>query len=125
MSVISNDTTDISNFSQNVVVFRYLNNNAVVERFWSFCALRQADAITLANKIDERISQVLLLDSDKSKLIAHCYDGAAVMSGQNGGVQTLIKRIYPNAQFVHCSAHQFNLIIQQAVSTISEMRLFC
>ena len=102
MSVISDDTTDISNFSQNVVVFRYLNNNAVVERFWSFCALGQAYAITLANKIVERISQVLPLDSDKSRLIAHCYDGAAVMSGQNGGVQTLIKRIYPNAQFVHC-----------------------
>ena len=36
LAVISDDTTDIKQMSQNVVVFRYLVSNRVVERFWSF-----------------------------------------------------------------------------------------
>ena len=124
LAVISDDTTDISNYSQNVVVFRYLNNNGVVERFYSFCTLGEANAEALAEKIKDRICQVLPADDDKEKLIAQCYDGAAVMRGEHGGVQTLIRKVYPNAQFIHCWAHQFNLVIQQAVSSVPELDLF-
>ena len=33
------------------------------------------------------------------------YDGASVMSGHIGGVQTLMHQQYPFAYFVHCAAH--------------------
>jgi hypothetical protein len=35
------------------------------------------------------------------KLIAQTYDGTAVMSGDKGGVQTMIKETYKNAHFIH------------------------
>ncbi|XP_078545046.1 zinc finger MYM-type protein 1-like [Lissotriton helveticus] len=46
------------------------------------------------------------------------------MSGNLGGVQKRIRDVYPNAHFVHCYAHQLNLIMQQAVSKIRETRVF-
>jgi len=39
------------------------------------------------------------------------YDGAACMSGKFNGVQQLIKNHYPQALYVHCSAHSFNLVV--------------
>ena len=48
LAVISDDTTDVSNHSQNVVAFRYIKDKTVVERFWSFRTLSQGDASTIA-----------------------------------------------------------------------------
>ena len=42
-AVMSDDTTDISDSSQNVV-FRYLVDNKVVEQFWSFSELSTANS---------------------------------------------------------------------------------
>lgn len=79
---------------------------------------------TIASKIISCLDEVLPGPNDKQKLIAQCYDGAAVMSGCNRGVQTIVKQSYPNSHYVHCYAHQLNLILQQAVSQIPQMRLF-
>ena len=60
----------------------------------------------------------------KQKLVAHCYDGASVMSEQYRDVHSIVKEAYPNAYHVHCYAYQLNLILQQAVSSISSVRVF-
>ena len=52
------------------------------------------------------------------------YDGASVMSGHIGGVQTLMRQQYPFAYFVHCAAHRLNLVLSQAVSSISPVKVF-
>ena len=44
MAVIADDTTDVSNHLQNVVVFRYIVSGKIVERFWTFCDLPQGNA---------------------------------------------------------------------------------
>ena len=36
VAAISDDTTDVSSYQQNVVVFRYIVDGKVVERFWPF-----------------------------------------------------------------------------------------
>ena len=46
------------------------------------------------------------------------------MSGQHRGVQSIVKETYPNAHYVHCYAHQLNLILQQATSQIVSVRVF-
>ena len=58
---------------------------------------------------------------DKQKLVAQCYDGASVMSGQHRGVQSIVKEAYPNAHYVHFYAHQLNLVLQQATSQIDSV----
>ena len=46
------------------------------------------------------------------------------MSGHIGGVQTLMRQQYPFAYFVHCAAHRLNLVLSQAVSSISHCKGF-
>ena len=44
-------------------------------------------------------------------LIAISMDGASVMSGHISGVQARLKTSYPWLVYIHCNAHQLNLII--------------
>ena len=46
------------------------------------------------------------------------------MSGEKGGVQAIIKETYTNAHFVHCYAHQLNLVMQKASSQNTQGRIF-
>lgn len=50
------------------------------------------------------------------KLIAQSYDGAAVMSGELGGTQALVKKKFPKAEFIHCKAHILNLVLLHSCS---------
>ena len=124
LAVISDDTTDIKQMSQNVVVFRYLVSNRVVERFWSFAELDGGNADFISERILSCVSDVLPFPADDSKLIAQCYDGASVMSGVHGGVQKKVKDLYMHAHFVHCYAHQLSLIVQNAVSAENDVKRF-
>ena len=47
-----------------------------------------------------------------------------MLSGVNRGVQAKMREVYNNAYFVHCYAHQLNLIIQKAVSQNTAVRTF-
>ena len=124
MAVIADDTTDVSNHLQNVLVFRYIVSGKVVERFWSFCDLPQGNAENISANVISCLNSILPGAHDKQKLVAQCYDGASVMSGQHRGVQSIVKETYPNAHYVHCYAHQLNLILQQATSQIVSVRVF-
>ena len=54
-AVVADDTTDVSNHLQNVVVFRYIVSGKVVKRFWTFCDLPQGNA--------ENISAIVIMIS--------------------------------------------------------------
>jgi hypothetical protein len=60
----------------------------------------------------------------KEKLIMQTIDGASVMSGHINGVQTLVRREYPFAYFVHCAAHRLNLVLCQPASSIAPAKIF-
>ena len=61
----------------------------------------------------------------QNKLIAQAYDGATVMSGTNHGVQTIMKETFPHAHYIHCYAHQTNLVLQKLSTSIPQANLFC
>ena len=65
-------------------------------------------AAALAGHVDE-IAAYFGLDGDK--VVAQSYDGAAVMSGDKSGVQTLVKQRFPKAGYIHCRAHVLNLVL--------------
>lgn len=122
VSIIADETTDVSTKFQMVVVLRYvLSNGKPTERFWTFLTPENHDAHTLTNSLKNILSEII---TDKEKLISQSYDGASVMSGRHSGVQALIRQEYPYAYFVHCYAHQLNLIMAQAASQNREVRLF-
>ncbi|GBN30192.1 Zinc finger MYM-type protein 1 [Araneus ventricosus] len=122
VSVIADETTDVSSISQLVVVFRYvLSNGQPVERFWGFTNPPGHDAQSIAECIQASLEKVV----DKpEKLISQNYDGTNVMSGQHAGVQAFIQCAYKNAQYVHCYAHQLNLIAGRATGQNQQVRVF-
>ena len=61
---------------------------------------------------------------EKDKIISQSYDGASVMRGEHKGVQKLVKDRFPFAHYVHCYAHQLNLILSNVSSIITKVRIF-
>lgn len=122
VSVMADDTTDISEQTQMVIVFRYELCQSVYERFWGFFRPENQTADGLSKCLLNEINKIV--KNDTSKLIAQTYDGANVMRGETGGVQTKLKQIFPNAHFVHCYAHQLNLVMKRATSAIRQVRIF-
>ena len=72
----------------------------------------------LSQQLDE------LIKDNPGKLIAQTYDGAAALSGAKSGVQCRVKEKFPNAHFLHCYAHQLNLILKKATSFNLNVRIF-
>nr|CAH7751058.1 unnamed protein product [Callosobruchus chinensis] len=115
VAVIADETTDVASH------YQVLPDGTPVERFWCFTNPPNHDAVSLSKCIKTILKQVI----DKpEKLISQSYDGASVMSGCHSSVQTLIKSDYKFAFYVHCYAHQLNLILSQATSQNQEVRVF-
>lgn len=62
---------------------------------------------------------------DVTKVVAQCYDGANVMSGDFGGMQVVVSRecgrIIP---YIHCFNHRLHLVIKEILRTIRDARSF-
>ena len=114
LATMTDETTDISDKSQVVITFRYMKNGMPVERFWGFFNPVDLLSETLFNLLNDEVKP--LIGQNPEKLISQTYDGAAVLRGVNRGVQAKMREVHNNAYFVHCYAHQLNLIIQKAVS---------
>ncbi|GBO29569.1 hypothetical protein AVEN_132743-1 [Araneus ventricosus] len=72
VSVIADETTNVSSISQLVVVFRYvLSNGQPVERFWGFTNPPGHDAKSIAECIQEGLEKVV---AKLEKLISQSYD---------------------------------------------------
>lgn len=121
ISIMADETTDVSQITQLVIVFRYLVDNEVKERFWGFFQPKSTDA--------PGISEVLLNELEKvvdhpDKVIGQTFDGAAVMRGDKNGVKVKVQSIYKFAYYVHCYAHQLNLILKSSAKSKSSARFF-
>ena len=79
--------------------------------------MQKLDAQWLANFILKKIEELGL---DLSEIIAECYDGANVMSGQATGVQAHIVEKIPHAFYVHCHAHRLNLVLINCVKNLED-----
>ena len=51
------------------------------------------------------------LGLDVRLIRSQSYDGAANMSGHKSGLQTRVKEVNPNALYIHCCAHNLNLVL--------------
>ena len=121
VSVQADETTDSACKCQLVIILRYLVNGEVKERFLGFYEAKVKTAKAITKIIKEQIEGYNLTE----KLVAQTYDGASTMSGCHGGVQTLMRETYPYAHFVHCYAHQLNLIMEQACTNqVTSIKVF-
>ena len=103
-----------------MIVVRYVEDFEPVERFLKFVELQDRTANGLTQALKENLDSFNL----ESKLIAQSYDGTAVMRGSINGVQVQMKKFFPHAHYVHCYAHQLNLIIKKMASCNKRLMLF-
>ena len=122
LSVMLDETSDMSCFSQQSTVLRYVNADGIIcERFIKFSDVsKDRSAAAIARLV---VAQLTELGSLK-KLIAQTYDGAAFMSGELNGAQAKVKDSAPDAIFIHCLAHKLNLVLIQAALNIPKCNIF-
>lgn len=100
---------------------RYVHDGKIYERFIKYLQPKGHTTDILAAEI---VNELDSLNIDKNKLIGQCYDGASVMSGNSNGVQKIVRYMYPYAYYVHCYAHQLNLILERGASINNTVRSF-
>jgi len=96
------------------VLCRFVNDEGkIVERF---LGLKHIEKCTLAALKEALVNMLSSHKLSISMLRGQGYDGASNMRGEFNGVQRLIQDINPYAFYVHCFAHQLQLVVV-AVST--------
>ncbi|KAJ4438622.1 hypothetical protein ANN_14569 [Periplaneta americana] len=80
-AVLADETTDISNATQLVVIYRYITNGKPVEGFWACKNSPEQNAESLFMCTEEEIDRHVR--EDPSKLIAQTYDGCAKDTEKN------------------------------------------
>ena len=126
-SIVLDTTPDITRIDQLSIVFRYVkiiyDNNQkpvdiqVKESFIEFNPIYDHTAGGLEDVIKS------FLEKNKinfSKCRGQAYDGTAVMSGPYTGLQARLQKLQKHAKYVHCAAHNLNLVINDAVKGVSE-----
>lgn len=126
-SIIMDSTQDIVKLDQVSVVIRYVVLNyedldiSIKESFLGFFKIDKHGA----QDYEELITEILLMFKiDINKCRGQGYDGASVMSGVYSGVQKRIKDKVPNASYVHCCAHNLNLVISDAAKCSPKVASF-
>ena len=110
-SIEADEANDSSKKSQLSLIFRYtLPSGDITEAFGGFFDVsRGRNAETISSILIDALST---FQCKTEKLIAQCYDGAAVMASEINGVTAKIKSIAPESLHVHCFAHQLNLVLK-------------
>lgn len=122
VALMADETTDVSEHQQMVLVYRYEINGDIYERFWGFFEPDGQSSVQLSECLLTELNSHF--KSTPNKIIAQTFDGAAVMRGITNGVQSKIREHYPLAYYVHCYAHQLNLLMEKAASQNKPARVF-
>ncbi|XP_052626919.1 uncharacterized protein LOC128133492 [Lactuca sativa] len=100
---------EIGQDEQMAIVLRYVDSLGFVkERFIGIVHVKDTSSLTLKNAINE------VLTSNKlsfSQIRGQGYDGASNMRGEFNGLKALILQENDTAFYVHCFAHQLQLVV--------------
>jgi len=113
---VLDESRDVSIKEQMAVILRFVNDEGkVMERFLGLQHVQSCTAIALKEALVRMLSSHNL---SISMLRGQGYDGASNMRGEFNGVQKLIRDENIYAFYVHCFAHQLQLVVV-TVSTSS------
>ncbi|XP_022177820.1 52 kDa repressor of the inhibitor of the protein kinase-like [Myzus persicae] len=128
-SYIIDETTDVSRVEQLSLCVRYLENNLNIEKNEINNYVLKEDFlqfVPVSSTTGQNLATVILVTLKNlgitcDYLLGQGYDGAAAMSGNFKGVQSVIREVHPAALYVHCSAHSLNLALAHS-SNIHHIR---
>ncbi|KAH7688353.1 P-loop containing nucleoside triphosphate hydrolase protein [Dioscorea alata] len=108
-SLMVDEARDISVKEQMAIVLRYVDSRGqVIERFLCVEHVTNTSSHTLKEAIDNLFAKYGL---SLSRLRGQGYDGASNMRGEFNGLKSLILKDNPYARYVHCFAHQLQLVV--------------
>ena len=108
-SLLVDEARDSSIKEQMALVIRYVNNNGeIIERFLALVHVTDTTAKSLKEGIDSVFAKHAL---SLSRLRGQGYDGASNMRGEYNGLKTLILNENRSAKYIHCFAHQLQLVV--------------
>ena len=113
ITIMMDETTDVSNREQSTLVFRSVTDNFDVhEEFLGLYQVPSIDSLTLKKVMEDSLCRINI---PFSKVCGQCYDGASTMSGSRSGVAKLVMDIEPRALYTHCYGHSINLAVSDAI----------
>ncbi|XP_042436858.1 zinc finger MYM-type protein 1-like [Zingiber officinale] len=108
-TLLLDEARDCSMKEQMIVVIRYVNKHGeVIERFMVVVHVATTTTACLKEAIDSLFAKYGL---SVARLRGQGYDDASNMSGEFNGLKSLIMKENPYALYVHCFAHQLQLVV--------------
>ncbi|WVZ77492.1 hypothetical protein U9M48_025351 [Paspalum notatum var. saurae] len=121
-SVLIDESHDISVIEQMAVLVRFVNKKGeVVERFLGLKHVEDTTSSALKKVLTEILAAHGL---PIGRLRGQGHDGASNMRGEFNGLQKQIRDENPYAFYVHCFAHQLQLVIVSVASCCSSFNDF-
>ena len=115
VTLMMDETTDISNKEQVTFTIRWVSENLEVNKeFVGLYEVPAIDAETLAAVAKDTFTR---LNLSFSKLRGQCYDGASAMKGIRSGLVPRIQEIESRAVYTHCYGHSINLAVNDALKS--------
>lgn len=123
LTLMADGTTDRNGNEICSIAFRHVVNGEPIETLLCFEQLDDKTAMGFFQVIVNRMEE---LGVDMVRLLlSQCYDGAAVMSGSWGGLQTLIQNhFHRKIPYIHCISHRLHLVVIEIVKNNENCRLF-
>ncbi|XP_011409130.1 PREDICTED: zinc finger MYM-type protein 1-like [Amphimedon queenslandica] len=107
VSIMADETTDISNHEQLVIVIRWIAKDFIVhEEFIGLYELSVTDSATMVKVI---LGVLTRLNLSVSKVSGQCYARASLMSEIKPGVTKRILELESRAIYIQCYGHALNL----------------
>lgn len=123
VSLMADETTDISNMCQLAVSVRLVHEGVTFEHLVDLVDVSEnRSAEVIAEKMKESLRTVGI--TEDTVVIGQSYDGASNMAGKHNSVQVKLQQIWSKAYFVHCYAHKWALVVQCVSKTNKEVALF-
>ena len=118
LALMGDEATDLRNRTELSVCMRYLTSaECTVECFINLIPVPDTTAETISSNI---VSILEHRGIDLSKIVWIAFDGASNMSGHRSGVKThLREEKCPEAVYVHCRSHLFQLACVYAAEKLN------
>lgn len=108
-SLLIDEAADVSDKEQMAIVLRYLNKQGlIIESLVGVVHVKETSAICLMEALQKLFTDIGL---SIKQVRGQCYDGASNMRGEFNGLKAKILQANKLAYYVHCFAHQLQLVI--------------
>lgn len=120
VSIMVDETNDISNKEQLTLVMRRIDHNLDV--YEEFLGMYQIDKTTAESITSTIVDALVRFQIPLTKLRGQCYDGCSTMAGSRNGVAAKVQAMEPKAVFTHCYGHALNLAVGDTIKRCVMLR---